>query len=57
MMSTDRQLPSKTIYHDGQDWIIQQGQEGYWYCRLDSETWRPGLPLGLTLEDAALLFS
>jgi hypothetical protein len=50
-------ITSKTIYHDGRDWIIEKRGEDYWSFPLDSEDWAQGLPPALTLEDATLMFS
>ena len=50
------QIYSKTIYHDGRDWVIEKWGEGYWSFRLDGEEWTQGLPPGLAIEDVSLMF-
>jgi hypothetical protein len=47
---------TKTIYHDGRDWIIEKRGDEYWSFSVDEEEWIQGLPAGITIEDAALLF-
>lgn len=44
-------LTSKTIYHDGKDWLIAKWGEFYWSYPFDGEEWEQGLPAGLTNED------
>jgi hypothetical protein len=49
-------IQSKTIYHDGRDWIIEKREEDYWSFPLDGEEWIPGLPPALTIEDMTPIF-
>ena len=44
-------IPSKTMYHDGRDWIIEKRGEDYWSFPLDGEEWTQGLPQGLTVKE------
>jgi hypothetical protein len=46
----------KTIWHDGVDWVIKQDWDGYFYRPVDSYQWLAGVPPGMTILDAALLF-
>ncbi|HJU04301.1 MAG TPA: hypothetical protein VJ692_04050 [Nitrospiraceae bacterium] len=46
----------KMVWHDGMDWVIQQDWDGYSYRSVDSYQWLPGVPPGMTILDAALLF-
>ncbi len=50
------EIYSKTIYHDGRDWIIEKWGERYWSFPLDGQEWIQGLPPGLTVEDVSLMF-
>ena len=48
--------PTKTVYHDGRDWIIEKRGDDYVSFPLDGEEWIPGLPPALTVEDMTLIF-
>jgi hypothetical protein len=55
-MSFCTDVQSKTIYHDGRDWIIEKRGEDYWSFPLDGDEWTQGLPPALTIEDVTLMF-
>jgi hypothetical protein len=40
-------IKSKTIYHEGRDWIIEKRGEDYWSFPLDGDEWTQGFPLSL----------
>ena len=48
-------LLARMVWHEGKDWIIRRDGEEYSFRELDSEGWSLGVPLGMTLDDAALL--
>ena len=50
-------IQSKTIYHDGRDWIVEKRGEDYWSFPLDGEEWVYGFPSALTIEDVIMMFS
>jgi hypothetical protein len=50
------EVKSRTIYHDGKDWIIEKRGEDYWSFPLDGDEWTQGFPPGLTVEDLTYMF-
>jgi hypothetical protein len=46
----------RTVWHEGKDWMIRRDGEESSFREIDSDGWSIGLPLGMTLDDAALLF-
>jgi hypothetical protein len=49
-------IKSRTIYHDGRDWIIEQRGEDYWSFPPDGSEWMQGLPPDLSFEDVIIIF-
>lgn len=43
------------IYHDDRDWWVRKTGVYWWHCRANGDTWLPGLPIGLTVDDVRLL--
>jgi hypothetical protein len=50
-------LLERMVWHEGKDWMIRRDGEEYSFREIDSDAWNCGVPIGMTIDDAALLFS